>query len=304
MKKIVALALLAASGILAEAPADLNGSASYGNTIPPHGGNPGGTSPPPPTGANGNGVTNAPPSQGADDQDGSATVASSSSQGEPPARAMNATEIEAEQNAVCGAFSANPGVAAKCREEVQCMANPDAANCHQISYGDNDHGDKDHERREQFEACIQDDTAVGVMKNETGINACKDDIIEMAKMEATMMGKGAMEMFDQTFDASEFNEIFDEIEHMATVRADPCGAFDGAAKTTCEKCSGIGKSNQTRVFLLLFVVVVVVPLTSHSCCLIFFAFYTYVFGCWASSARKGIWRCRCRSSRCHGNRRQ
>jgi hypothetical protein len=67
-------------------------------------------------------------------------------------------------------------------------------------------------------------------------------------MEATMMGKGAM--FDQTFDASEFNEIFDEIEHMATVRADPCGAFDGAAKTTCEKCSGIGKSNQTRVFVV------------------------------------------------------
>ena len=195
---------------------------------------------------------------------------------EPPAPAMNATEIAAEQNAVCGAFSANPVVEAKCREG---------------SYGDNDHGDKDHERREQFEDCIQDDTATGGMKNETGINACKDDIMEMAKMEATMMGKGAMEMFDQTFDASEFNEIFDEIEHMATVHADPCGAFDGAAKTTCEKCSGIGKKNKTRVFWLLLFVVVVVPLTSHSFS-VFFAFYTYVFGCWASSARKGIWRCR------------
>jgi hypothetical protein len=137
------------------------------------------------------------------------------------------------------------------------------------------------------------------MKNETGINACKDNIMEMAKMEATMMGQGAM--FDQTF---EFD--FDEIEHMATVHANPCGAFEGdaVATATCEKCSGIGKSNQTRVFLLLlFVVVVVVPLTSHSFS-VFFAFYTYVFGCWASSARKGIWRCRCRSSRCHGNRRQ
>jgi hypothetical protein len=164
---------------------------------------------------------------------------------EPPARAMNATEIAAEQNTVCGAFSANPVVDAKCREDVKCMVNPDAANCQQGPHVDNDHGDKDHKRREQFEACIQDATTGG-MKNETGINACKDDIMEMAKMEATMMGKGAM--FDQTF---EFD--FDEIEHMATVHANPCGAFEGdaTAKATCEKCSETGKKNKTRVFGLL-----------------------------------------------------
>merc|ERR1719199_680276 len=128
---------------------------------------------------------------------------------------MNATEIATEQNKFCAAFSDNSDVLAKCRHEVQCMHNPDAGNCHH-----GPHRDKDHERREHFDDCIHVKNADGEttedLKNATGIDACKDDVKEQAKMEAKLNGQEAL--FDETFDESEFDEIFDEIEHMANVR--------------------------------------------------------------------------------------
>jgi hypothetical protein len=153
-------------------------------------------------------------------------------------RVMNADELAAEQDTFCGEFKSEEAKV-KCRQGVQCRENPDEADCHQAPPVD-----KELERREKMETCIRDDTTGGI-KNATSIKACENDIVEMAKVDAKLNGQEAL------FDASAFKETFDDIKQAETVRSDPCGAFDGAAKTTCEKCSGIGKKNKTRVFWLL-----------------------------------------------------